>query len=303
MNEPKNNEKKGVLEFHASLFKPTPAELSILKKHENVQFNEIKPDFISEGRQSRVSLLEYESRNQKNRVIWKRMGAGKTLTREEAERAKNEILPYQKSLRQFGWQMPQIYHLQTVTMEREHQIFSYEEPIGRGDGEKIIGDATEPNFRKWFIVRTVIEQMANYPKTSLRKRSFFGQELTFLPHGLDLKPANVVSTGDRGLFFVDLFGPKLIDPDGDWQFYSKKLDSLPEEKLLAVCATKEGALLRFLRLCELIWEKSGVPKELVRNGFKEIIRTTDFGKESNFVINQIESNYPWLENLYSENQV
>src|SRR3990172_2683635 len=57
------------LEFHASLFQPTEKELLALKKYEHIQFREITPDFISKGRQSRVSLLEYEAKSQKNRGL------------------------------------------------------------------------------------------------------------------------------------------------------------------------------------------------------------------------------------------
>ena len=279
--------------------------MSILKEHESIRFNEIKPNFLSEGRQSRVSLLEYESKNQKNKVIWKRMGANKKLTDQEAGLIKAELLPYKNSLRQYGWSTPNIYHLQIVDTGDEHQIFSYEEPVGRGDGEKIIGDSKEPNFKKWFIIRSVCEQLANYPANSLRRKSILGKKLTQLPHGLDLKLANVVSTDDRGLFFVDLFGPKLLNEKGSWRFYSDKLDTLKEEKLLAVCASREGSLLRFLRLTEWQWQKAGnYPPGAVRNGIMEIIKNSNLKVEENdFILSQIKDNYSWLDQIYKENQV
>ena len=273
------------LEIHAQLFEPNTFELKILKEHENIQFCEIKTNFLSSGRQSRVSILEYESKKQNHRVIWKRMGAGKGLTRGEAAEAKANLIPYQKSLKAHGWQLPQLYYLKEVPTGNEYQIFSYEELVGQGDGEKIIIDPDEPNFKKWFIVRSVAEQMAKYFTPDLQKTSIMGKELTLLPHGLDLKPANVVTTDDRGLFFVDLFGPKLLEPGGKWKFYSPKLDSLSEETLLAVCGTREGALLRFMRLTERLWGQAGNhEKEEIRNGMMDLIKNLDLPEKEKGLI-------------------
>lgn len=280
--------------------------METLKQHEPlVDFKVVPYRGISEGRQSKVSVLEYQVEKQARRVLWKRMGAGKGLTPELVAGLHERLRPYKASLEQYGWNIPMLYHTQPVKLEQESQIFSYEELITGGDGEFMVANREEPNFRKWHLLRTVVETLANYPTAALQHRSVAGQTVSQLPHGLDLKLANLVLNESGRLYFVDLFGPKELTASGQWLSYTKQLDALPEENLLAVCATREGTLLRFYRLAEQLWqERCGMNPIQLRQGFTQILRATALPEaESQFIIAQLAANFPWLDGLYSERQV
>ena len=300
-------ERATVFKEHADLFKPNATELLNLKKTEpHVIFKEIPiTAFVSEGRQSRVSVLEYGEGDKLNRIIWKRMGVDKSLTQKEAVLLHERLQPYKKSLIDYGWVVPAIYHTEVIEIDGEYQIFSYEQFISGGDGEKMVMNPSEPNFRKWFLLRKVIESLANYPIGSTKRSEIKGVELSLLPHGLDLKLANVVLDKSGTLFFVDIFGPKELTTDGAWVTYSKKLDSLPENSLIAVCATREGSLLRLYRLLEKKWaDTGGMDTDYLRQAFGEILKHLGFpNHESDFIQKEIASGYPWLDSIYNEKAV
>lgn len=294
------------LKIHAELFEPTKAELATLQIHEQkIRFEILPPIGISEGRQSRVSILEYRVENQINRVLWKRMGAGKHLTEPEARGLAERLRPYRSELMRAGWNIPELFYITTVALEGEHQIFSYEQLVGRGDGDKMLANPEEPNFRKWHLLRETARTLAHYGTSEIVRENIAEHEVSRLPHGLDLKLANVVLDEAGKLWFVDLFGPKELTPDGSWRIYSTKLDSLPEDKLAAVCATREGMLLRMYRLAEKVWSASGgITQDQLRKGFVSLLESLKLpNNELVFIINQIKTDFPWLDSIYKEGGV
>lgn len=299
-------EKKDVLAHHAKLFEPTPSELHILRADEpHIIFSVLPPDGISQGRQSRVSILEYRERGTPQQVLFKRMGAGKGLPFNVARHLESRLESYRRELVRFGWNIPHTYYTKTLQQGNEGQIFSYEQRIGRADGEKIFTNPEQPNFLRWSIVRQTFAQLAHYPRGALHRKTISGREVTALPHGLDLKLANVVPDTDGTLYFVDLFCPKEIGPAGSWLTYRSELDSLPEENLMAVCATREGAMLRFWRLAEMLWTQT-VPTtpEQLREGFFALLDSLSLPQEEiNFMQREVSSGYPWLDEIYSEAKV
>ncbi|MEK7507070.1 MAG: hypothetical protein AAB585_00810 [Patescibacteria group bacterium] len=295
-----------VFKSHAELFQPKEKEMDILKRHEHLADFKIVPyRGISEGRQSKVSVLEYKVEDQSRRVLWKRMGAGRGLSLELAANLHSRLGPYKKELAAYGWNLPILFYTQPVELGTEAQIFSYEELITGGDGEFMVANREEPNFRKWFILHSVLETLAKYPPPSVHRKVVAGQEVSLLPHGLDLKLANVVLNEQGKLYFVDLFGPKEIDNAGHWLSYTTKLDSLPEKNLLAVTATREGAILRFYRLAEKLWSEScEMDVGKIRSGFSDILNGLVLPEvERNFITSQLDSNFSWLDAVYSERQV
>lgn len=294
------------LREHAELFEPSKAELAALRLHESgVRFEILPPIGISEGRQSRVSILEYRITDESRRVLWKRMGAGRGFTKDEAQLFQSRLLPYRHVLRTAGWNVPESFHTAVVAIEDEHQIFSYERLVGRGDGDNMLMNPEEPNFRKWHLLRSTIQTLARYPRTSLTQEEVAGQKVSRLPHGLDLKTANVVLDESGTLWFVDLFGTKEINKDGSWQTYSTKLDSLKPENLIAVCATREGMILRMYRLVEKAWTSAGgIEQEVLRSDFIVLLESLEMPSgEVSFITDQIHTDFPWLNSIYSERQV
>lgn len=302
----KNNSAVEIIKSHAELFQPVEKELAVLKNQEHlIDFKVIPSHGISEGRQSRVSVLEYKADDQPRQVLWKRMGAGKGLSIEESSDLYSRLAPYKKKLETCGWTVPTLYYATPIEIDDETQIFSYEELITGGDGEFMVANREEPNFKKWFIIRSVLQTLANYPKQSLRRKIIAEQDVTLLPHGLDLKLANVVLNEQGKLYFVDLFGPKELTENGRWLNYMPKLDSLPEENLMAVTATREGAILRFYRLAEQLWSQNcDMKSEIIRIGFREILANLNFPEqEKKFINSQLDANFSWLDKIYSEQQV
>ncbi|MGH7195885.1 MAG: hypothetical protein ACREGA_03855 [Candidatus Saccharimonadales bacterium] len=290
-------------EAHAGQINSEEAQL--LKEHEpSIEFHVVQEN-LSQGRQSRVSVLEYERSGQKYRVLWKRMGANKALEAEEAQLLQSRLQPYRQSLIDAGWRVPHLLYTKVAQLSGENQIFSYEQFIAGGDGEKVFGDPSEPNFRKWFLMNEVIATLAHYPEKDLHRTSLAGKILTRLPHGLDLKLANcVLEPASNELYFVDLFGPKELDKNKNWLTYSTKLDNLNQESLLAVCASREGAILRCWRLAEQHWHNAINSASELRSEF--ISRLTDTNlpaKEQSFIIEEISQDYPWLNKLYKESKI
>lgn len=298
-------------ELHADLYEAhagqvSEHELRLLKEHEpGISFRVLSGEGLSQGRQSRVSVLAHEHAAATYYVLWKRMGVGKGLRHDEAASLHHRLSPYREALMAAGWQVPKLLYTVVVELPGEHQIFSYEQYIPGGDGEQLFGNPEEPNFRKWYVMEEVIRTLGRYPAARLPRTSFADAELALLPHGLDLKLANcVLEQGSNALYFVDLFGPKELDTQGQWVSYSTKLDSLPEDALRAVCATREGAVLRCWRLAEQHWSGNGRDLEDLRAEFIERLHDLPLpSHERDFISTEIQSGYPWLDRIYSEYRV
>ncbi|MBA2279144.1 hypothetical protein H0V99_01745 [Candidatus Saccharibacteria bacterium] len=291
---------------HSDRFTPTAAELDAHRQLEQfVEFKFIDTAGISESRQSRVSVMEYEVGGEYFKVLWKRMAAGKGLDGGEAVLLDGMLMPYRGELIKQGWNIPETFFHAPTRINGETQIFSYDQFIPGGDGEKMIINPDVPNFRKWFMIRRVIETLAGYDEAGLSRGMVAGEDVTILPHGLDLKLANVVAEADGKVYFVDLFGPKQFNENGEWAAYSSKLDTLPPESLKAVCATREGAILRFYRLAEQLWsENIGISKDYLKEGFlTQISQSTLPQEETAFIEEQVINNFQWLDIVYSEKRV
>lgn len=188
----------------------------------------------------------------------------------------------------------------------ESQIFSYEEYIPGGDAEHMIADPRVPNFRKWYVVEKVLRALYAYPNMDLVQRALVDKSVHLLPHGLDLKLANLVLHSETSqLYFVDLFGPKELTPvSREWVTYSSKLDSLPPDHLRVVTASREGLILRFWRLARRTWEPDKARRRLLQDDFLERLKALDPPEpEFRLVRDEVENDFPWLDKIYLEHRV
>jgi hypothetical protein len=261
---------------------------------------------MSQGRQSRVSVLAYNRDHEERRVVWKRMGAGKSLTESEAREMWKRLDHYRAKLINVGWQVPRLLYSAVVPVaSNECQIFSYEHYIHGGDAEVMLRNPDQPNFRKWYLVDEILRTLYAYPEGSLKRDVVAGRKVSLLPDGLDLKAANfVLEDGTDQLYFIDLFGPKELTSDGRWMIYTPKIDTLPAENLRAVCATREGTILRFWRLARRLWKlekKDRIP--LTEEFLDHFTRLDPPEEELAFVTGEIESNCPWMDSLYKEHHI
>lgn len=259
---------------------------------------------ISQGRQSRVDVLEFPTvGGERSFVVWKRMGVGKGLTEAEAAEMHLHLRPYRRSLRNAGWNIPKLFQTRVLDAVSEHQVVSFESYVPGGDGEHLVADPTQPNYRKWYLLRSTLETLAEYPG-ELKREKVAGHIVTCLPHGLDLKLANLVMDPDNVLYFVDLFGPKELE-DGQWIIYNTKLEGIDPEALRAVCATREGAILRLYRLAEETWKQSGsIEVDELRESLPSLLEQSGIvDHEADFIVAEIQQGYPWLNELYREHAV
>lgn len=102
----------------------TEAEVDFLAANEPlVDLVLTEVEGISQGRQSRVSVLTYPRDDELQYVIWKRMGVGKRLTRPEAAEMWVRLAHYKQSLESGGWAIPALLYSTVVDVsDVESQI-------------------------------------------------------------------------------------------------------------------------------------------------------------------------------------
>ena len=196
--------------------------------------------------------------------------------------------------------MPEIYYLDSRKIDGEYRLVGLEKRIGLIDGDKMIKDSNMPRFVKYHLIENVINTVC------FAKCKDSESEFLRLPYSLDLKLANfVIDFDDLKVYFVDIFGPKNLNEKGDFKFYSTKLDGLSQESLISVTGTRAGVILRFYRLLEKSWEQaeSDVLGEVRKYFYSLLERVNVTTAEKDFIINEIENNYPWLDTIYEERKV
>lgn len=258
---------------------------------------------FGEGRQSKVSALEIKTPLSVRKVIWKRSGIDKKLDRTEANVFALSLHPYRETLLRYGWHTPEILYHEVVEDEGEYRIFSYEELILAADVERMFKEGGTTHFERFSVIQKTIATLTNHHHGSLSTLHTYGHTFHLLPYGIDLKPANLVLDHKGKLHFVDFFGPKELTEEGDWKTYSTKLDSLSKENLRLVCATREGCILRMLKLC-LQQLPENCDKNYYKNSFAECILHSSLSEEEKrYIMSQVENNFPLLAKIYKEKEV
>lgn len=258
---------------------------------------------FGEGRQSRVSALEIHKNTSVTKVIWKRCGVDKGLTESESKELCSRISPYRTVLQEHGWNVPEIYYSQPVQLAKEHVIFSYEHLIESVDVERMFKDEGTAHFERLSVIQKMISTLTNRHHARLQEEVYGDYILSSLPYGIDLKLANLILDHHGTLHFVDFFGPKEILPGGSWKSYTTKLDSLSEDRLKMVCATREGCILRMIKLA-LKNLPVTLSKETYFHHFLDSILLSDLPqREKDFIVQEITLNFPMLDKVYEEYRV
>lgn len=291
--------------FHAQLERNdirVEEKLKLLEANPGIRFNAPNIKF-GEGRQSRVSALEIVKTDTVTKVIWKRCGVEKKLTKEESQDLCRRIVPYRENLKAFGWNVPEVFYSESVNVGNENVIFSYEQLIESVDVERMFKDEKTAHFERLSVIQKIIQTLTNSAHEKLIKKHYENYSLSYLPYGIDLKLANVILDTQGKLFFVDFFGPKELNEDGSWKNYVTKLDSLPEENLKVICATREGSVLRMIKLALQYLPKS-VNVDVYKKHFIDIISLSLLPEEEKeTILCEIENNFPLLEMVYEEYRV
>lgn len=289
----------------------TQLERNDIRVEEKLKLVESNPGIIfntpcitfGEGRQSRVSALEIVKANMVTKVIWKRCGVEKKLTQEESESLCRHILPYRENLKAFGWNVPEVFYSESVCLTNEHVVFSYEQLIESVDVERMYKDEKTAHFERLSVLQKIIHILTNSHHQNLDKKKYGNYMLSYLPYGIDLKLANLILDAKGKLFFVDFFGPKELQKDGSWKNYLTKLDSLSEENLKVICATREGSILRMVKLA-LQYLPKNIEVDVYKKHFIDIISSSSLpDEEKETVLNEIENNFPLLGMVYEEYRV
>lgn len=277
-------------------------KLILIKNNPSVRFQTPSITF-GEGRQSRVSALEIIKEDSVRRVIWKRCGVEKGLTKEESEQLCSRLLPYRETLKYYGWNVPNIFYSEVAPQKREYVIFSYEELIEAVDTERLFKDSATAHFERLAVLQKIITTLTNNQHQNLKQKNYAHRQFSQLPYGIDLKLANLILDKNGELYFVDFFGPKEMTENNTWRTYTTKLDSLSQENLAIVCATREGCILRMLKLAlRHIPEK----KEFATytRHFVDIISLSSLPEtEKEYILKELKGNFPLLSTVYDENKV
>lgn len=277
-------------------------KLELIQRNPGVHF-EIPSMKFGEGRQSRVSALEIKKGNTSRKVIWKRCGVEKKLQKEEAENLCKRLTPYREVLRIYGWNVPNIFYSEVVQQESDYVVFSYEELIEAIDTERMFKEVNTAHFERLAVFQKIITTLTNKEHEHLIKKEYFGRTFSQLPYGIDLKLANLILDAQGSLHFVDFFGPKGLTPQGTWETYSTKLDSLSQENLMVVCATREGCILRMLKLALRHLPHKDMTI-VYFNHFKDIITHSPLPKdEKQYILQELENGFPLLTSVYEESKV
>ena len=277
-------------------------KLKLIEQNPNIQYRAPNIKF-GEGRQSRVSALEIVKKDTVTKVIWKRCGIDKRLTESECQELCSRISPYREILKSFGWNVPEVYYSEPVQLENEYVIFSYEQLIEAVDVERMFKDEHTAHFERLAVLQKIIQIITNNFHQKLELKRFGDYELTLLPYGIDLKLANLILDHQGTLHFVDFFGPKELKEGGSWKSYTAKLDSLSQDNLKIICATREGCILRMVKLA-LKNLPDTTNKELYLNHFLDIILLSELPRrEKDFIVNEIKNDFPMLDKVYEEYRV
>ena len=284
-------------DLHTKLQLPTKWELSQLKQFEPYGQFEVREYPFSYGSQAKIVLLDVQDNPTNRLVVWKRIAADKGLTKEEAVELKNGIYAFNADLKRCGWNVPTIYQIHVIKADGGYQLFSYEQFIEGLEGEHMLKNGAW-NFCKWSLLRQVTDQIAAYSDLIPGVR-FAGYELYQLPHAIDLRPANVVLDEQGIMWNIDFFTPKVINHEtGELHIFNTKLEKLTQDKLLARESTREGILLRFFKLTEMMCQSISLDK--MREGFIDILDTSELPHAvKDFVSQQIQQNYPFLDKIYA----
>jgi len=243
---------------------------------------------IGNGGQSQVELIE--SGQLETSLVVKRMGIGKHLSHEEAYSLYAQLPAYWDALKLSGWNIPNMYDVAVYAGKRGLYIYSYEEYI---DGQSVGAHVAD---KKWEIFRQLFSLLAIQRSVLW---SVGGRILHRLRYGVDLKPDNLVFDNAGRVYLVDTFGPKTINERGKWMSYVRKLERLDEESLMVVTATREGMILRFLRLAEKGWSVEFAESEMATRLHDCLLAAGISPGESEFIISEVKRSYPWLDELYN----
>lgn len=247
----------------------------------NDKIDQSHGDFIAQGKQSTVFVIQ---------VAVKQIGIDKGLSSQEAQYLVAQLYYYRRVLTQRGWRLPELYLTRTKKYENETRLTIYEQYIPGPSLTSII--AQQGMLQAIGHMASLLKLIYTDHATAMRHGSTL---LHRLDYGVDLKPDNVLlNKATNQLYLIDTFAPKTIRKDGSWHCYLKKLDNLSPNKLMIVTATREGILLRLLRLAG------------VRQGTREyfaVLRllcslNTMSQSEYQFITSEISRNYTFLDSIY-----
>ena len=163
---------------------------------------------IEPGSQSRVGLIDLA--NKPEPLLLKQMGSGKGLDYDEALSIHGNYIIYRQQLIDAGWNIPHLHESALANVEDEWQIWGVEQLIEGTNAVKLF-EHPHNDIMKLHVVKQIGRTLAGYCIEDTEKNYLYGRDLTMLPHGIDLKPENVMVDRLGFVWMVDTFGPKLID--------------------------------------------------------------------------------------------
>ena len=252
-----------------------------------------RAEVVMPGARSTVTLVDCFGPTGAELRIRKCLGGRMTLAQHEALALKDLFLQYRNELASAGWLIPALHDCAAGPAGTGWAIHSEEDFIAGGDGARLMSSG-QPWAAKVALLRRIVDLMSGYRVVHSAHAVWGGVRMAVLPHGLDLKPSNVVLRGDD-LFLVDHFLPMIRHGD-------LSRDVAPARESL-VCGTRQGALLRFFRLAEwALLERGGDGRSAVarlRAEMVGLVRAAPLpSAERRYVQDQIVTGYPVLDAMY-----
>ncbi len=224
----------------------------------------------------------------KTYMIEKHIGRNKRLTLSEALRLKHQLFVYQHILRQQGWHIPECYLLEVNVTKDKVELRLLEQYIeGPTVTEVLKLHGTSYALKKIIPTLYVLTMQPTVPYDYGKYR------LQRLAYGVDLKPDNIILYSKKTPFLVDTFAPKLLTITGNWRYYSSQFETLAAQELLVVTATREGVILRLLRLLGIDRHSLSVSRAFLQAGLSS--------REIAFLKKEITMGYPLLNIIYGKN--
>ncbi|MEV6621283.1 hypothetical protein AB0M83_19115 [Amycolatopsis sp. NPDC051106] len=248
------------------------------------------------GRQGSQSVVSVRGRRDGARVL-KRAALGRGLTLHEANAAVANLSAYRDELAFSDWNIPAVAETTVVGSGNAVEVWAIEQYIPGGDIATL--GFRDSRIRKALlqVVNAVSLVASQLPLTAVDNVT----TLSMMPYGIDLKPSNIIVHPRTGLaYLVDTFPPLNFAENGSFAFYNSKVHRFSESMLMAVCATREGSILRFWRLLERQWNLGAADTLTMRQMLAEVLEESPMPHASvEIILGQIETNYPMLDLYYA----
>ena len=228
-------------------------------------------------------------------ILLKRLGIGRGLTLDEAKFLRLNFEEYYSILGSLPIRKAELYSSHVVETSGEAQLWSLE---GYISGESLDHMWRTPRLGleyKFEVFGSILNRLSEFDE-SQEFLSLCGYRLPILMVGADIKPVNIVIELDGIPSLVDFYPPLKIN-DGLIDGYSSRSYVFEEFKLIAVCATRVGIVLRLIWL--LLDSSADLSSTYFKRKFVQAVNLSNLSEADKAILNyEIWCDFNLLKYLY-----